>query len=44
MTIAQAQDDFYNNKDKVIQLLIKSIVQVDCEIPRVLKGDFSSLI
>ena len=44
MTIAQAKDDFVNNKDAVIQLLINAICKVDCEIPRVLKGDFTELL
>ena len=44
MTIAQAQADYEANKERVIDMLIKSIVKVDVEIPRVLKGDFDKLI
>ena len=43
MTVEQAKTDFFNNKDAVIQELIKHVMFVDCEIPRTLKGDFSEL-
>ena len=37
MTVEQAKTDFFNNKDAVIQELIKHVMFVDCEIPRTLK-------
>ena len=44
MSVEEAEIDFGRNKNKVIELLIESVLKVDIEIPRVLKGDFSSLM
>ena len=32
--------DFLKNKDYVIEMLIKNVINVNVEIPRVVKGDF----
>ena len=32
--------DFLNNKDPVIEMLIKNVINVNVDIPRVVKGDF----
>ena len=38
--IAAIQSDFEANKDKVIDLLLKNVMEVDIEIPKVVKGNF----
>ena len=32
--------DFLKNKDPVIEMLIKNVINVNVDIPRVVKGDF----
>ena len=32
--------EFDENKDKVVNMLIENVMKVDCEIPRVVKGDY----
>ena len=32
--------EFNENKAKVVELLVHSVLEVDCEIPRVVKGKF----
>ena len=34
------QQEYADNKDKVIEILLKNVMTVDCEIPRVVKGIF----
>ena len=43
MSVEEAETDFGRNKNKVIDLLIQSVLNVDCSIPRTLRGDFSEL-
>jgi hypothetical protein len=33
-------NDFLKNKDSVMEMLIKNVITVDVDIPRVIKGDF----
>jgi V-type H+-transporting ATPase subunit G len=40
--ITSIQEDYDENKDKVIDFLIDRVMNVDLEIPRVVKGDYSS--
>ena len=32
--------DFEANKEKVVELLLKNVMEVDIEIPKVVKGNF----
>ena len=32
--------DFLKNKDSVMEMLIKNVINVNVDIPRVIKGDF----
>jgi hypothetical protein len=34
------QRDFQKNKDAVVDLLVKNVLSVNIEIPKVVKGDF----
>ena len=40
--IKQIDSDYNNNKDEVIEMLIRNVMNVNIEIPRVIKGDFES--
>ena len=40
--IARIQSEYEENKDTVIDYLIDSVMQVDLEIPKVVRGDFES--
>ena len=40
--IRQIDSDFQNNKDEVIKMLISNVMNVNIEIPKVIKGDFES--
>lgn len=37
---AQLDADFNANKDAVIEMLIKNVMSVNIEIPKVVRGDF----
>ena len=37
----QIHSDYKENKDDVIKMLISNVMNVNIEIPRVVKGDFS---
>ena len=39
-SLAQIEADFEGNKEEVIQMLIQNVMNVDIEIPKVVKGDF----
>ena len=34
------QKEFEANKEKVVEMLIENVMQVDCSIPRVVQGKF----
>lgn len=36
----QLENDFNGNKDAVIEMLIKNVMEVNIEIPRVVRGNF----
>ncbi len=38
--IVAIKSDFEANKDKVIDLLLRNVMEVDIEIPKVVKGKF----
>ena len=40
--IKQIDNDYNNNKDAVIDMLIRNVMNVNVEIPRVIKGDFET--
>ena len=40
--IKQIDDDYTNNKSEVIEMLIRNVMNVNIEIPRVIKGDFET--
>ena len=39
-SLEQIENDFVDNKEDVIQMLIQNVMNVDIEIPKVVKGDF----
>ena len=38
--IAKLEAEFNSNKDQVVQMLIDNVMEVDCSIPRVVRGKF----
>ena len=34
------ENEFEQNKDKVVDMLIENVMAVDCSIPRVVRGKF----
>ena len=40
--ITQIDNDYETNKMAVVDMLIKNVMTVNCEIPRVIKGDFET--
>ena len=40
--IKSIRQDYHDNKNNVVEFLIESVLNVNLEIPRVVRGDFSS--
>ena len=41
--LAQLTKEYKENRDSVIDMLVESCMKVDCEIPRVVKGNFEKM-
>lgn len=40
MNLEVLSREFEENKEKVVDMLVENCMKVDCEIPRVVKGNF----
>ena len=40
----QIENDFNQNKDAVMKMLLQNVINVNIEIPRVIKGDFETYL
>lgn len=40
VSMDRIEDDYHNNRDKVVELLVRNVLSVNIEIPKVVKGTF----
>ena len=43
-TDQQIKEDFNANKDAVMKMLLQNVINVNIEVPRVVKGDFEKYL